>query len=311
MQQGDLLSQFIHYLAPHSEVFARVKACAPWGIKEGKQDVCAFTYVLNGPCYLLVQGHPVRQLKPGQLLLLAKGTAHSVASSPDASCEDVDSLFGNKTRQQIEQMVLGGCGEPTEILCGYIRFPSHNLQLPDLFTATLPEILILDAPADCRLGQLLRWIHAENAQEQPGQALVMEKLLQVLLVEILRALGQFELNPGLLRAMHDRHLAPALLAFVSNVAHQWQLDELAAIAALSRSAFTRRFRCLTGQSCQTFIRHWRCLKAADMLSASQVSVRSIAEQCGFQSSDVFIRNFRQYSGLPPQQFRTSFVAHVV
>lgn len=303
MQLIDPLSQLIESLAPTTEVFARVTAHAPWGVSEPRQDVCAFTYVLDGPCFLRVDDYLQQQLTPGQLLLLPRGAAHSVASGPDAECQDVDALFGGKSRAEVEQMVLGGDGEQSHILCGYIGFNSMHSHLPNLLTDSLPEVLVLNAPATCRLGQLLQWIYAENADYRAGQSLMLEKMLQMLLLEIIRTLDTLPLNPGVLNAVNDRHLAPAMQAIMKDLCRPWHLDQLADIAALSRSAFTSRFKKLTGLSCQAFIRHWRCQQAAQLLKLSDQPVASIGLKCGFQSSDVFIRNFRSFCGMTPNQFR--------
>jgi AraC-like DNA-binding protein len=49
------------------------------------------------------------------------------------------------------------------------------------------------------------------------------------------------LSPGLLRPIRDQRLARATQAILRDPARDWRLEQLAALSAMSRATFARRF----------------------------------------------------------------------
>ena len=94
-------------------------------------------------------------------------------------------------------------GPVTELLGGQIPFGPGNIELlRDVLPAML-RIPSLD-PSSRRLPKVLEWIGDEAVSERSGRGLILERLLEIMLVEALR------LNPldsgithGLLAAMAD------------------------------------------------------------------------------------------------------------
>lgn len=83
------------------------------------------------------------------------------------------------------------------------------------------------------------------------------------------------------------------------------VEQLAAAAGLSRHHFTRRFAEATGLPPVRYLREARCDAAANLLAATDLAVRAVAERCGFESSNYFCRVFRATTGMSPRQFRRS------
>ncbi len=306
MPDPDALSQFISNLSPKCEVFAQVKLCAPWGIEESQLDCCSFSYLREGRCLLEIPGQAPLPLQPGQLLLLPYGSPHRLMSETGVDFEQASVLFSGKSREKLESMTVGGSGAACQLMCGSLVFSPIQHWGRDALMGGLPEVMVLDAHPQSRLGQLLLWIYQENRLEKPGSVLAVQRLLELLLLEVLRGLDKFDLPPGWLAGLSDRCLAPVILAIQQNVAKDWTIEELASIAALSRSSFSSRFKILTGSSPLNFVRQWRCLVAAQLLVSGHEPVQQVARQCGFQSSDVMIRNFRKFHQTTPKQYRLRF-----
>ena len=82
------------------------------------------------------------------------------------------------------------------------------------------------------------------------------------------------------------------------------LDELAGVAGLSRSHFSRSFRSTTGQGPYRFVTSRRIDQACGLLAlGDRLSITAIAQAVGFANAGVFRRAFHQSTGLTPQQFR--------
>ena len=81
------------------------------------------------------------------------------------------------------------------------------------------------------------------------------------------------------------------------------VDELAAVAGMSRYHFSRVFAEATGLSPVRYLREARCERAAMLLATTDLPVKSIASECGFETTAYFCRTFRQITSLTPSEFR--------
>ena len=89
-----------------------------------------------------------------------------------------------------------------------------------------------------------------------------------------------------------------------------RLDELAQVAHFSPFHFHRIFGALMQESLNQFIRRLRTEKAADFLvSYPQKSITEIALDCGFSDQSHFIRQFKLYSGMKPQDYREAILSN--
>jgi len=89
-----------------------------------------------------------------------------------------------------------------------------------------------------------------------------------------------------------------------NLADELSLEQLAGVAAFSPFHFHRLFRAWTGETLHDFVRRCRLEKAGGQLEHNTaVSIATVAEQCGFNSSEAFSRAFAQHFGMPPSAWR--------
>lgn len=106
-------------------------------------------------------------------------------------------------------------------------------------------------------------------------------------------------------------LSPVMLKTItqtieSRLADGLLVSDLADLAGLSRSHFTRAFRAATGQSPQDFIISRKLSRARAMLSESTRPLADIAADSGFSSQPHLTRMFRSRLGLTPMQYRAAF-----
>ena len=259
---------------------------------------------MSGSCVLVTDKQKSITLKPGQLVLLPYGSPYKMMSTVGVKCQLATDLFSKKSTEiNTPIMTIGGTGRACQLMCGSFSF--SNIQHWQLYTLMggLPDIIIVDAPENSRLESLLLWIYQENSLRSSGYNLARKHLLELLLLELLRNVNKLTLNPGWLLALNDRHIAPVILAIQEKFDKDWSLIKLAELAALSQSSFTARFKKVTGSAPLSFVRQWRCFVASQLLTSNSESIKQIAQRIGFQSSDVFIRNFRHFHKITPKQFR--------
>lgn len=78
---------------------------------------------------------------------------------------------------------------------------------------------------------------------------------------------------------------------------------IARSAMVSQSECLRCFRAVIGQSPIRYAQRYRVQKAAELLSASALSVSEIGARCGFSDASYFAKTFRALKGCSPSSYR--------
>jgi AraC-like DNA-binding protein len=169
----------------------------------------------------------------------------------------------------------------------------------------LPPILVLrEGEWDCPVVPLLA---DEIVKDEPGQEAVLDRLLDLLLIAVLRAWFARPGNgsPEWYRAYGDPVVGHALRLLHNNPAHPWTVAELARETGASRAALARRFAELVGETPMAFLTGWRIALAADLLLEPGATVGSVAEQVGYGSPFALSAAFKRVRGVSPQQHRAA------
>ncbi|WP_460156326.1 helix-turn-helix domain-containing protein [Pseudomonas sp. S2_H10] len=86
-----------------------------------------------------------------------------------------------------------------------------------------------------------------------------------------------------------------------------EVTELAQACALSRSHFSRAFKCSTGRSPQDWIRQQRVTLAKQLIQYTDMSLTQISLECGFCDQAHFCHIFTRSEGINPFAWRCQFV----
>ncbi len=317
----DALSETLRVVHLVGAIFVNARFTAPWCyqspsahsaaplLEPGAERVVIFHLITEGECYVDLGDDPPLRLIAGDVVVFPHGDAHRMSSRPGlpaatgATGARLHELFSRRPRQ----LAFGGGGQATRIVCGYL---ACDTRLARMLLTGLPPVVrvnVRGSNAGVWLEASVRYALAEARSPRPGGAGVLAKLAEVLFIEVLRLYmnEQSEDRTGWLAGVRDRIVGAALNSIHKSPAHPWTLDELARTASTSRSVLAERFQHLVGSSPMQYLTQWRMLLASNLLSHSNASLTSIAQDVGYQTDTAFSRAFRREFGSPPAAWRRS------
>lgn len=106
-----------------------------------------------------------------------------------------------------------------------------------------------------------------------------------------------------IRKTRDSTLARAIAWMEQHLDRPYQLDTLAAAAAVSPRTLLRHFRQELGRSPLDQLHLMRCARARVMLEITLESVPTIAQACGYSDPHAFRRVFARHCGCTPSAYR--------
>ena len=107
--------------------------------------------------------------------------------------------------------------------------------------------------------------------------------------------------------LYERFEVDQAIAYMnSHIAEKIAVDDLAALANLSTSHFTKIFKSITGDSPIDFLKALRLKKARNMLIKNSDNITEIALKCGFSTSSYFSSCFTEKYKMTPYAFRQSY-----
>jgi len=293
----DPLSDVIALLRPNTAISKPITGRGAWAVRYAAHDAPGFTIILKGSGWVTFDGATPVELETAAFLLLPTTPAFTLGSHPH--------LEGTPT-EPVDVPVRHGEqeGEPDfVVLGGAFRIEAANAPL----LLTLLPRMIHVPPSENRserLRRIIDFIAEECRGEDPGRDVVLERLLEVLLIEALRSESgtMGDDRAGLLRRMRDKTLAPVLVAMHADVRANWTVAGLARIAGQSRSASAGHFRAVLGCGPIEYLASWRMAIAKDALLRGTKTLDRIAEEIGYESASAFSTAFRKRLGCPPGQF---------
>jgi AraC-like DNA-binding protein len=292
----DPLAEVITLLRPRTIFSRRISGAGSWAVRYSAFGEPSFCAVLEGSCRLAVDGQRALTLEAGDFVLLPATPAFTMSGFEPAKLEHLDSTVMSKVRGEVRHGARGGRPD-VRLLGGWFVFDSPD---SGLLVSLLPSLVHVRGIE--RLSTLVRLVAEEAGESRPARELVLSRLVEVLLIEGLRATPRDDAPPGLLRGLADERLAPALRQVHSQIARPWTVPLLARTAALSRSAFFERFTRTVGLPPMEYLLVWRMALAKDLLRRRDFSVGEVAERVGYGSASTFSTAFRRHVGQPPSRY---------
>lgn len=293
---SDPLSDVVHLLRPRAVFSKGISGAGRWAVRYSEFGEPSFCAVLEGSCLLAVDGHPALTLQQGDFVLLPATPGFTLSGFETATPSRLDPRQAALLATEIRHGSQEGPAD-VRLLGGWFQFDARD---SDLLVSLLPTVVHVRGVE--RLSSLVRWLGEEAGADQPGREVVLARLVELLLVEALRATPRQEAPPGLLRGLADPRLAPALRRMHAQPAHAWSVAQLAHEAALSRSAFFERFTRTLGVAPMEYLLGWRMAVAKDLLRHQDVAIADAAERVGYSSASTFSAAFSRHVGQSPSRY---------
>lgn len=298
----DPLTQLVELLRPRALLWKHMAGQGDWawGFPAGSGVV--FGRVVSGYCHFQLPGTAEQSLEPGDCVLLTEPPAWTLrGGAGDAAIvafEDLPTATASPEPGRSEN-------DPGQVrvVGGHFEFDSVNKELLMAFLSPVVHIRLRGSGDGGRLADVLAMIDAEASATRPGQGAVLSRLLEIVLIELLRTpVILSSQQRGMLTGCADPQIASALRAFHADIRRSWSVASLAAEARMSRSVFSQRFTSLVGRPPMTYALQWRMAVASDALRFSGRSLDEIALAAGYGSASAFSTAFTRTVGRSPGQF---------
>lgn len=293
---SDPLSEVVRLLRPRAAIANVISGKGDWAVRYTEYGLPSFCIVLEGSSLLAVDGLEPITITAGDFVLMPTTPAFTLSSFAPAAPVFLDPNEVARRRGEVRYGARRGQPDMRS-LGGAFMFDGADAQL---LTSLFPRLIHVQGSS--RLAQLVNMVSEESSEQRPGGEFMLERLVQLLLVEAMRSGTSVTSPPGLLRGLGDERLARALKQMHAHVDRQWTVAQLANAAALSRSAFFDRFTRTVGVAPMEYLLRWRMALAKELLRGDAIAVSEVAERVGYGSSSTFSVAFSRHVGLPPSKY---------
>ncbi|WP_028651414.1 AraC family transcriptional regulator [Nocardioides halotolerans] len=288
----------------------RILLDAPWSIRLEDEAPLSVTAVVRGHAWVCPDGDAPVRLDAGDVVVWVgeehwtladdPATPAQVVIHPGQVCTTVD---GHPVVEELSQGVRSwgnsAAGE-TVLLTGVYLLEG---EVTRRLLRALPRTMVLraaelDTPLIDLLGQ-------EVVRDAPGQEAVLDRLLDLLLITLLRTWFDRPdaAPPAWYAAQGDPVVGPALRLMQHHPELPWTVAELAARSGVSRASFARRFAELVGEPPMAFLTAWRIALAADLLLEADATIGSVARKVGYATPFALSAAFKRERGISPRDHR--------
>lgn len=262
-------------LITHFPVAARVFNAGPLcGINTVEEDgVHGQLHLVRAGPVEVVHGQHSLQVERPSLLLFPRPLTHRFVTDPTRGADMVCAHLAYE----------GGPGNP--------------------IASALPPVVCLPLDALGGAEAVLGLLFEEAFAQRCGRIAVLERLLEVVMIQVLRQLMETgAVRGGMLSGLAHPRLRRALVAMHEAPAREWTLDVLARQAGMSRSVFAAAFRDTVGRTPGQYLQGWRIGLAQQALRRGR-PLKVVAAEIGYGSEAALSRAFKAQTGSSPREWR--------
>jgi AraC-like DNA-binding protein len=213
-----------------------------------------------------------------EIIVILGGEMRVSIAGKDLNARTGDILFYKENSAHREQ---SDSGSPVESI--YFAWKEDALQLPPLIHDTKG-----------RIRSMARWMYEESEPGSPQGKIIQEKLLDAILSEHKRISENREPDK----------LEIKIREFIrDNIKERLKLNDLADCAGMSKYHFLRKYKMLSGRTPMEEMRNIRIETAKELILTTDLPMKSVAAETGFNDEYQLCRSFRRYLNLTPGYFR--------
>ena len=286
----------------------------PWAIRLEDRAPLSVTAVTRGTMWVCADDDEPVRLTEGDVVVRVSPDSWTIADDPTTDLQVLIqpgqvcvNLDGRALEEEMDQGVRSwgnSTDGETVLLTGvYLAEGEVNRRL---LRALPPTLVLRAAELDTSVVDLLA---DEVMRDAPGQDAVLDRLLDLLLISVLRTWFDRPQSepPAWYAAQSDPVVGPPLRLMQHHPEQPWTVSRLATRAGVSRAAFARRFTALVGEPPMAFLTEWRLALAADLLLDPEATIATVARQVGYATPYALSAAFKRERGVSPRDHRRSRV----
>jgi len=290
----------------------RAVMSSPWSLRDIADSPLTLIAGVEGKLWVVPDDGDSFQIGPGDIAVIRTPVHYNLADNPDTNPQMIIhpgqnccDLEGNSLHDTMMHDVRTWGNDAEGSTLFLVGAYEHLSDISDRLLRALPPVLSLTH--DNWESPLLGLLCDEVIKDEPGQAAVLDRLLDLLVTAVLKAwfAQQDSSQPEWWRYQSDRIVERVLHLMHDNPAHPWTLEKLASEAGASRASLARRFQELVGEAPMTFLKNWRMALAADLLCQPDETVSTVAEKVGYSTPFAFSAAFKRVRGISPNEHRAS------
>ncbi|MDC7701699.1 AraC family transcriptional regulator [Vogesella indigofera] len=234
----------------------------------------------------------------GQIHLVRAGTMDAIHPGRPTLHVSVPSLLFYPrplTRRFVTDAQRGA-----DLVCAELHFDG-GAESP--IVGALPDVICLPLESIDGSKQILELLFEEAFSNNCGRYALVDRLFEVVLVQLLRYLMETDqIRGGMLAGLSHSKLRKALVAMHEQPGQEWSLEALAHISGMSRSVFAGTFRSVVGCTPGVYLQGWRVRLAQQALRQGR-QLKIIAVEVGYGSEAALSRAFKAQCGMTPREWR--------
>jgi len=314
----DVLSEVLRVVKLHGALFYNGEFSAPWCVNAssaralarhvapGADHVIMFHLLTEGHAFVRLETGERETLSAGDLVMIPHGDSHIMGNGGLTKAVNDAEELAEIIQQRLKLWRLGGGGEVTRFVCGYM---ACDPDLSKVFLSGLPPLFKVSIRNDAAgrwLENSIRFSVEQADKLQAGGEAVLAKLSEVVFIETLRTYiaSLSAEHTGWLAGTRDSEVGKTLALMHREPSRPWTLADLAREVGVSRSVLAERFRHYLKETPMAYLTRWRLQLGAQMLGSTNYSVSQIAGDVGYESEAAFNRAFKREFEVPPARFRT-------
>lgn len=258
-----------------SLLLAGYKTCPPNWCKKGKKPLYhSLWFITKGTGEVVINGKK-NSLSPGKLVVFAPGMICDKKTSPSDPLEFYFIRFTH-----------AGAYEKKE---------QWHFKFPEEMTFPLHGVYTIKNSSGVVL--LLEEITSLSKRRGPTIAFKKKIIFQELLLTFIQDFHSQTISRD------SRQVIEETIVYISHHYHQAiTLTDLAKMAGLSNSHYSRLFKKNVGYSPIEYLTHLRIDRAKVLLAHSDIRIKDVSQNVGYEDELYFSRIFKKIVGVSPSQF---------
>jgi len=224
----DRLSEILRHMSISAQVFRSGSICGVFGFAESQSHHGYIHLVNRGRLTLQRPNKKVITIEEPSLVFYPRPTAHRLMTSAT---------------------------EEVEIVCATIEIgagPNNPI------ASALPESIVVPLSTSDNLAKVTRWLFEEAFLNLEARQVMLDRLAEIIVIQLLRFVMEEQKSlTGLLNGLIHPQLGKLIQEIHRAPENDWNLENMAQLALMSRSKFAQTFKDTLGQTPADYLLAWR------------------------------------------------------